>query len=137
MKKVALIAFLIAAFLFIAKDRLLVLRERSVGSISTLERVSTITVSQVVEFPSGEKKKDVSLLVPEGTTALDLLTQTNPVVKKGEGSNAFITTIGKKQADDAKHEYWSFYVNGKPSSIGAGSYKLKSNDMIIWKIKTY
>ncbi|MDB5179133.1 MAG: hypothetical protein JWN01_1076 [Patescibacteria group bacterium] len=73
-----------------------------------------------------------------GKTALELLKTKDPaVVAKGEGANAFVTTINGYKADDAKKEYWSLYVNGKVSEVGAGSYVSKAGDQIEWKIEKY
>jgi hypothetical protein len=74
----------------------------------------------------------------EGQTALDLLKAKDAsVVTKGEGANAYVTTINGYTASDAKKEYWAFYVNGKLSDVGAGSYVTKAGDKIDWKIATY
>ena len=55
----------------------------------------------------------------------------------GEGKNAYVTMIDGQKADDEKREFWAFYVNGKQSQLGAGSYTVKPNDSIEWKIETY
>ncbi len=72
-----------------------------------------------------------------GTTALDLTQQRMAVSVKGEGSNAYVVGINGRDADSSKKEYWAFYVNGKLSDVGAGSYQLKSGDKIEWKIEKY
>jgi hypothetical protein len=80
----------------------------------------------------------VSYAGAEGKTALELL-QANAknVQVKGEGANAFVTGINGYTANDAKKEFWAFYVNGKTSDVGAGSYVTKAGDQIQWKIATY
>lgn len=73
-----------------------------------------------------------------GKSALDLLLQLDPSAEaSGTGANAFVTTIGGRQADDAKKEFWSFYVNGQQAQVGAGSYQMKDGDKITWKLETY
>jgi hypothetical protein len=81
---------------------------------------------------------EVSYLGREGLTALDYLLQLDPsAFADGEGANAFVTTIGGRAADDAKHEFWAFYVNGEQAQVGAGSYVMKDGDVITWKLETY
>jgi hypothetical protein len=73
-----------------------------------------------------------------GKTALELLMVKDPkAVTKGEGANAFVTTIQGYEADEAKKEFWAFYVNGKQSDVGAGAYATKPGDQIEWKIEKY
>lgn len=87
--------------------------------------------------------KDVKTLVnddvsvPANWTALDLLKSYNTVAMKGEGINAYVTTIDTHKADDSRNEFWAFYVNGKQASVGAGSYILRAGDKIEWKIEKY
>jgi hypothetical protein len=73
----------------------------------------------------------------EGKTALDLLSSRAAIQIKGEGANAFVVAINGRVADDSKKEFWSFYVNGEQSQVGAGGYTTKSGDKILWKIETY
>jgi hypothetical protein len=80
----------------------------------------------------------VSYAGVEGKTALELLKEKDPnMVTKGEGANAYVTTINGYTAKDAKKEYWAFYVDGKLSDTGAGAYTTKAGDKIEWKIATY
>jgi hypothetical protein len=74
----------------------------------------------------------------EGKTALELLKANDPkAATKGDGANAYVTTINGYTASDTKKEYWALYVNGKMSDVGAGSYVTKDGDQIEWKIATY
>ena len=75
--------------------------------------------------------------IKKGSTALRLLNSTHKVVTKGQNENAFITTIDGRIANQQKREFWAFYVNGKQAQVGAGSYIVKNNDTIEWKIETY
>lgn len=84
-----------------------------------------------------DKNKEIKSDRKEGDTALDLLKSTTTVTMKGEQKNAFVTGIDGRIADETKKEYWSLYINGKPATVGAGSYTLRSNDVIVWKIETY
>lgn len=96
-----------------------------------IEQASLISIKQAV----GGKKKNEQIKI--GATALQLLNSTHVVVTKGEKENAFITSIDGRAADSQKREFWAFYVNGKQAQVGAGSYFVKKNDTIEWKIETY
>jgi hypothetical protein len=75
--------------------------------------------------------------VTSGTTALQLLQMSHKVVMTGQGINSFVTGIDKQVVDSQKKEFWAFYVNEKQAQVGAGSYILKNNDTIEWKVETY
>lgn len=90
-----------------------------------------ITVTQTIQ----EAAETVT--VEAGQTALDLIQKTAEVKVKGEGKNAFVTAINNVEAQEAKKQFWAFYVNGKPAEVGAGSYVLKNGDIIEWKLETY
>lgn len=98
--------------------------------------------------PAEIKKVSVSLKLPENTnfkefnlngqpTALELLQDEAKITTKGQGIDAYVTTINGRIAQDSKKEYWAFYINGKLSTVGAGSYTLRQGDRIEWKIANY
>ena len=72
-----------------------------------------------------------------GKTALDLTKEKTNIKTKGEGVNAYVTEINGQEALNSKKEFWAFYVNGKMAEVGAGSYKLKEDDKIEWRIEKY
>ena len=95
-------------------------------------QVKKITVYQKVgEF---ENKKTI---INKGSVALDLLKTDFKIVAEGDGKNAFVTKINDLSADKSSREFWAFYINGKQSQVGAGSYILNEGDKIEWKIETY
>ncbi|MEN9327886.1 MAG: hypothetical protein RI947_694 [Candidatus Parcubacteria bacterium] len=96
----------------------------------------SLHVTERIEL-APDKNKEIKSDRNEGDTALDLLKSTTTVTMKGEQKNAFVTGIDGRIADETKKEYWSLYINGKPATVGAGSYTLRSNDVIVWKIETY
>lgn len=99
-------------------------------------QVQTISATQIITI-EGKKVHSV-VRINAGSTALQLLIATeHKVSMKGEKENAFITAINGRVADAAKHEFWAFYVNGKQAVVGAGTYRVKNNDTIEWKIETY
>ncbi len=107
-------------------------KSQPVSQPTTTEAVNeSLSVTQTI---NGEKK---TVSEEKGTTALQLLQNTETVEMKGEGENAFVTEIDGVVAQDTKKQYWAFYINGKPSEVGAGSYILKEGDEIEWKLATY
>lgn len=95
-----------------------------------------IQVTHTVTFSTTENKAN-TVMMDAGSTALDLLKKTATVKTQGEGENTFVTQIDGVLADANKKEFWAFYVNGKQSDTGAGSYKLQKNDHIEWKRETF
>ena len=96
-----------------------------------------ILVYQKLYYPHSLSGKYNEQKVLPHTTALGLLKQTTKVKTRGDGQNAFVIEINDKVANDKKKEYWAFYINGKLSPVGAGSYELKNADKIEWKIENY
>ncbi len=96
--------------------------------------VAALHVTQTVIVK--DRKDTTSLAFKNGETALQLLSGTHKVTAKGQKENAFVTAIDGVVADSTK-EFWSFYVNGKQATVGAGSYTLKNNDTIEWKIEAF
>ena len=96
---------------------------------------NTITVKQIII--DGERKKEFKIKIAPKSTALRLLYITCNIVTKGQKENAFITAINGRMADTNKREFWAFYVNGVQAQVGAGTYVVKNNDTIEWKIETY
>ena len=69
-----------------------------------------------------------------GKDALSLLKEKANVEISSSG---LVSAINGRKADDSKHEYWAFYVNGKLASVGPAQYKTAGSDIILWKIETY
>ena len=105
--------------------------------IKSTDIKQTNRISVVQQFNGNDTVIPMQYEVGAGTTALDLLKQSTKVTTKGEGENAFVVEINGRKADDAKKEFWSFYINGKMSAVGAGGYLLKNGDKIEWKIENY
>ena len=104
---------------------------------SSVSSTETVTVTQEIEPIGDAPQKQEQVKVEKDQTALEVLQRSHQIETKGKGINAFITSIDGRKADDAKNEFWAFYVNGKQAEVGAGSYVLKPNDKILWKIETY
>lgn len=52
---------------------------------------------------------------------------------KGFGSTVYVSSIdGLKEFDHGPSSGWMYKVNGTPPNIGAGAYRLKAGDQVIW-----
>lgn len=107
---------------------------------NSLPKTVEVTVPTILSHQTviidGVKKTNLKQ-IKKSSTALQLLTLTHKIVTKGEKENTFVTSIDGRIASGDKREFWAFYVNGKQAAVGAGSYFMKNNDTIEWKIETY
>lgn len=102
---------------------------------STVVPIQTISVKQVITI-NGRRNQSTTQVKP-GLTALQLLKFAHKVDLKGEKESAFVTGIDGRVTSTVNKEFWAFYVNGKQAEVGVGSYLVKNNDTIEWKIETY
>lgn len=70
----------------------------------------------------------------DGKTALELLKASHNVETKQFSFGEMVTGIDGVSPDPNK-AFWSFYVNGKMSDVGASTYVTKSSDVIEWKLE--
>lgn len=70
----------------------------------------------------------------EGQDALTLLRKYAGVETKHYDFGDLVIAINGTEGNGPK--YWSFYVNGKLSDVGAGAYTTKDSDSIEWKLQT-
>jgi uncharacterized protein DUF4430 len=68
-----------------------------------------------------------------GVDALTLLKKHAAVQTKHYSFGDFVTAINGSVGNGPK--YWTFYVNGKESNVGASSYSTKNGDTITWKLQ--
>lgn len=95
------------------------------------------SINQIINFGDVKPTIRTNVDIKQEETALELLRKASQVVVKGEGEAAYVVGINGVMADDAKKEYWAFYVNGLLASVGAGSYKLVGGEQIEWKLEKY
>jgi hypothetical protein len=70
----------------------------------------------------------------EGRTALDLLKANYRVETQSFGDmGEFVKAIDGVEPDST--HFWSFYLNGSQSQVGAGTYFTKSTDIIEWRLE--
>ena len=75
--------------------------------------------------------------VYKGQNGLDALTLLKNKVKVEQDNSELVVSINSRKADNAKHEYWAFYVNDKLATVGPASYQTSDLDIITWKIDKY
>lgn len=96
---------------------------------TTLPVISpTISLQQQVQAESFTHKGEA------GKDALTLLRQKATIEQDKSG---LVTSVNGRKADNDKHEYWAFYVNGKSASVGPADYQTQDTDTIQWKIDKY
>ncbi len=76
---------------------------------------------------------DISYPGQSGKNALDLLKKYASVETKHYSFGDQVISINGTPGKGPK--YWSFYVNGKLSNVGASTYVTKSSDKIEWKLQ--
>ena len=73
----------------------------------------------------------------KGKTGQNALILLQNMAKVEQDESGLVVSINQRKADNAKHEYWAFYVNGKTADIGPAQYQTKDTDLIEWKIEKY
>lgn len=109
-------------------------------------KLGLVKQQQAMQVPASTIKADVKIKyddqenlysgieVEEGQTALDLIQKVATISATGEGEMTYITTINGRAAESSKKEFWEMLINEQPAQVGAGSYKVKNNDQIDWRI---
>lgn len=68
-----------------------------------------------------------------GIDALTLLRRHASVQTKHYSFGDMVTSIDAVPGNGPK--YWTFYVNGRMSDVGAQAYATKSSDSLMWKLQ--
>ena len=72
----------------------------------------------------------------DGKNALEILKAKYPkTTMKGSSLGDYVTGIDGHES--GSNAYWEFFVNGKSSAVGPGSYTTKSTDTIEWKLTSF
>ena len=75
----------------------------------------------------------ISYVAEKGKTALAQLQETAKVGTKTSEYGVYVECINGIKGDAGN--YWTFYVDGKMASIGAGEYVAKGGEKIEWKFE--
>lgn len=107
----------------------------SIGSRNNNKQTSmTPTTSQSDPENSETKKTEyLSYQGEDGKTALELLKSEAEVETKSSSLGEYVVSINGNDGGGSK--YWLFYVDGRESPVGAGSYTTKSGETIEWKLQ--
>lgn len=103
------------------------------GVIWAMTRPNTSTV--VEQLSTERHRTDITYTAKAGETSLDQLKrEVDSIVTKQSDYGEYVDTIeGYIGGTDGK--YWSFYVDGTMSAVGAGSYIQKGGETIQWKFQ--
>jgi len=91
------------------------------------------SASQVVTETPTQKTEYVTYSGVEGKTALELLKGQANVKTKSSTYGEFVESINDN--DGGGKKYWTFFVDGKESAVGAGTYVTKNSEKIEWKLQ--
>ncbi|MBI2443286.1 MAG: DUF4430 domain-containing protein [Candidatus Levybacteria bacterium] len=84
-----------------------------------------------------EKTNAVDTFSYKGNEGKDALSLLKEKTKTEQNNSGLVVSINSRRADDAKKEFWAFYVNGKMAEVGPSEYITKDGDLIEWKIERY
>lgn len=102
--------------------------------LSSLARQQEAQIRQTASS-STQRTDYVSYTAQKDTTALAQLKRVaSGVITKSSSFGEYVQSIGTLKGGDGG-KYWSFYVNGKMASVGAGSYVAKGGEKIEWKFE--
>lgn len=95
---------------------------------------SAPTSTPIIESAS-QSVTEVRYACSSDQTALVALEEHHQISAKDTDFGRQVMGIDSRAAGD--HEFWAFYVNGAPASVGADSYQCQENDQIKWQIETF
>lgn len=101
----------------------------------TTKQTALTEQTAAAEKAALEAKRKVSITYKgvEGKTALAILKEKHKVDVKTYSFGDQVTGIDGSKGTGPK--YWTFYLNGKMSDEGAGTYQTKASDIIEWKLE--
>lgn len=117
-----------------AKSKLIVLAVPLVVAAGVIGAVSSYNASPKPQITTQQSlTTDVKYRGVEGNNALELLKKYASVQTKHYSFGDLVTSINGTPGNSPK--YWSFYVNGKMSDVGASTYMTHKTDNIEWKLQ--
>jgi len=84
-----------------------------------------------------QQEAQVESITHKGEAGKDALTLLKEKATLEQDKSGLIISINGRKADNSKHEYWAFYVNGKSAAVGPADYQTQATDTIQWKIDKY
>ena len=107
------------------------------GAAVGLNHFAHHNTTNVTSQTSSAKKQPVHYVAYkgiQGKTALALLQSHEQVTVKSSSYGPYVDAIDGVQGGTSG-KYWTFYVNGKQATVGAGAYVTKNGDKIEWKFE--
>ncbi len=96
-----------------------------------------VKVPTPIQTPSVTLAPQARSLTYQGAAGKDALTILKEKAKIEQDKSGLVVSINGRKADNAKHEYWAFYVNNTMAEVGPADYQTKDTDTISWKIEKY
>lgn len=111
-------------------------KSSSTSTVAKIEEAKSQTIEGTVLVGETRYVSTVEI----GKTAYDLMeaARTGGFSFETEyfsGLGFFVTSIGGIKNDPSGGRYWTLYVNGERSNLGASNYILISGDSIEWKLE--
>lgn len=105
------------------------------GGVLLLTTLAGVRVAQEQPVVASARTNYVAYVAKKDKTALaQLMETTDGVVTKNSSFGEYVDSIGTlKGGTDGK--YWTFYVDGRMASVGAGTYVAKGGEKIEWKFE--
>lgn len=122
-----------------AKTSVEVLASPEVKNIPATE-VKTPKIKVTMRVNAGSAAGNYVVDFKENESAFELLLRVAEVDYDMDPNwGAFVKAIGGlyNKGNWKRGSAWFFYVNAKPSEVGASGYTIKSNDLIEWKYEAY
>ncbi|MEN0110002.1 MAG: DUF4430 domain-containing protein [Planctomycetota bacterium] len=93
--------------------------------------------------PEGESSP-VTVAIDAGATVLDATRAAGrdhggvwASAWRGDGADAFLTSLGGEGSRPQERLFWLFEVNDAESEVGAGVATLRPGDRVLWKLAAY
>jgi len=103
----------------------------SLGAWAYVGNLPSHRVSAVTN--TAHQVTQISYQGQNGVNALALLKKHAAVTTKHYSFGDMVSSIDGTSGNGPR--YWTFYLNGKEASVGAGSYVTKNSDHITWKLQ--
>lgn len=103
---------------------------------TTTEQNRTFPITLSIEHPTAPKT--YTMTAQEGETAMAVTEKASQQYDLQLGVKEYsfgkmVESIDGLSADQSANQYWTLYINGQMSNVGASDYKVKSGDTISWK----
>jgi hypothetical protein len=116
---------------------LIVLLGALIASVVLFVGAKPAVVSPSITPTKAVQQAQATQLNYKGQAGKDALTILKAKAIIEQDKSGLVTTINGRKADNAKHEYWAFYINSKSADVGPAQYQTQDTDTIEWKIEKY